>query len=175
MAILAGCTSYNFQITKPENLAALISESPHELRTPNLTYRMQAMENRLVILAFNETDKTNRVMGDRSFVVDPNGASHPLRSQSIAPHSHVKLILPPLYPPFPQPYPRFEIEFNSDGMYHSRNNEPTPVQYLGIYEESDSYYWKWDGQASIRLSITCQREDGTQFTDNFTITKVKER
>ncbi len=173
VVLLAGCSSYSFQITKPDKLATLITETQVRVQTANLTYRMQAKENRLVLLAFNDTEQAIQLLGERSFVVDPRGASHPLRSQAIAPHSYAKLILPPLLPRFER-NPSFQFGIGT-AVSRRGNDEATPVRRMALYEEADAYYWDWDGASPIRLSIAYQRSDGTTFTDEFTIVKVKEQ
>lgn len=171
-ALLAGCTSYDFRITRPTELARVISNSPQRLETANMTYQMQAKENRLVVQVFNAGNETVQLLGDRSFVVDTRGASHPLRSQAIAPQSYAKLILPPLRPRFERQDPSFQFGVGTT-ISEERRPRALPVQYLDIYEDSDNFYWDWDGELPIRLSITYQFPDGRISTDEFGIEKTK--
>lgn len=200
--LLAGCASYDFQVTKP-GVDRVVSSAPERLATENMTYHMQAKENRLVVQMFNQTGEMVQILGEQSFVVDTGGASHPLRSQAIAPHSFVKLILPPLRPRFEQP--GFDFGVGTSAYHYSpyapyyayapygpispyssyfpyyRRYYPydeyrygpyaAPVQYMDSYEDADSYYWDWDGQMPVRLSITYEFVGGRRGTDEFTLQK----
>jgi hypothetical protein len=175
--LLVGCARYDFQIVQPAPLAQRITQVQTRVNTEHMAYDMVAKENRLVILAFNHTDAPVQLLGDKSFVVDPQGASHPLRSQTIAPKSYAKLILPPLRPRFEQS-PQWHFGVGTViGQGSAPAPSPSPVsttpRYLDIYEDQDNFYWHWDGQAPIRLSITFQQSDGTVFADQFTIEKVE--
>jgi hypothetical protein len=63
-------------------------------RVDPLEYSMRTVDNRLVVRVFNPTDDAIELVGPRCSVVDPDGQSHPLRTQSIAPGSFIKLIFP---------------------------------------------------------------------------------
>jgi hypothetical protein len=168
--LLAGCARYDFQITQPTKLAQRITNAQTRINTERLAYDMVAKENRLVVMAYNHGTEPLQLLGDKSFVVDPKGQSHPLRSQTLAPKSYVKLILPPLRPRFEQnPQWNFGIgtQIGSTGHHHH-----TPMS-LDYFADSDSYYWDWDGQVPIRLSLTYGTSDGKNFTDEFTIQKVE--
>ena len=203
-ALLAGCTSYDFHVTEAPGVDRVVSSVPERLATENMTYHMQAKENRLVVQIFNETEEMVQLLGEQSFVVDTGGASHPLRSQAIAPHSFAKLILPTLRPRFERqgfgfgvgttvsnstpyapyhayaPYGRpyydsgyfpyypdpYYSNFSDDYSYNA-----APVQYMDSYEDANNFYWDWDGQAPIRLSITYQFGGGRKATDDFTVEK----
>src|SRR5205814_908677 len=68
------------------------------VRVDPLEYRLRSYDNRLVLSIFNPTQDPITLAGDRSYVVDPKDQSHPLRSQTIAPNTFVRLILPPMRP-----------------------------------------------------------------------------
>src|SRR5262245_44628212 len=81
-----GCAKYEFDIVDPPELAGHIgSKSDHDVEREPLEYRLRAYDNRLVMRIYNKTDDPIHLQGDRSFVVDPDGQSRPLRSQTIAP------------------------------------------------------------------------------------------
>src|SRR5438477_6577016 len=93
---LSGCAHYEYNIVEPADLGRHIGTKTWETVTREpLEYRFQTYDNRLVMLVQNPTDGEIALLGDKSVVVDPGGESHPLMSQTIAAHSHIKLILPP--------------------------------------------------------------------------------
>src|SRR6186997_3312137 len=89
--LLGGCATYEYDLTAPPELSrhiprkvdAVVQREPFE-------YRMQSIDNRLVIRIFNQTDDQIQLVGERSTIVDPEGQSHPLRGGPIAPHSFLK-------------------------------------------------------------------------------------
>src|SRR5690242_1464878 len=99
-SVLIGCARYDFQVIKPDTLATRVTQTASRIQTPNMVYYMQAYENRLVVQIHNGEQAPVELLGEKSFVVDPHGISHPLRSITIAPDSSAKLILPPLRPRF---------------------------------------------------------------------------
>lgn len=184
---LAGCARYDFEVLKPELLATRVTQTASRLQTSNMVYFMQAYENRLVMQIHNKEQAPVELVGERSFVVDPHGVSHPLRSITIAPDSYAKLILPPLRP-------RFEHHGFSFGVgTQVRATEPTGANeagtkagaadsaghpiYLDVYEDTDAYYWDWDGTGPIRVRLTYRKvagnAGGAEVADEFTISKVE--
>src|SRR5437762_12422375 len=96
LLLAGGCTRYEFDLAEPPDLATHIGRDKETIiKRDELEYRMQAVENRLLIHVVNPTDDAIELIGPQSTAVDPAGQSHPFRSQTLAPHSYVKLILPP--------------------------------------------------------------------------------
>src|SRR5881394_1297012 len=86
LILMTGCARYEFDLVQPQDLARHIgSQSDETVRVDPLEYRMRAVENRLVVRIFNPTTDPITLAGDKSYVVDPAGQSHPLRAQTIAP------------------------------------------------------------------------------------------
>src|SRR6266566_4763282 len=99
LLLAGGCAKYEFDLMEPADLAAHIGRDKETIvKRDELEYRMQAVESRLLMFVVNSTDDAIELIGQESTAVDPAGQSHPFRSQSIAPHSFVKLILPPMRP-----------------------------------------------------------------------------
>lgn len=169
LALLSGCARYDFQILKPDRLSQRITQIQTRVNTPHMVYDMVAKENRLVVQIFNQGDTPVQLLGARSFVVDPKGASHPLPSQTLAPKSYAKLILPPLRPRFEQ-NPQFQLGVGT--IISDAGSTSTPL-YMDRYEDADNRYWDWDGQGPIRLGLTYQLSGGEIVTDEFTIMKVE--
>src|SRR5438067_6143668 len=107
MLLLAagGCAKYEYNLVKPTELSKHIGAgSDSVVSVDPLEYRLRTVDNRLVIRIFNPTDDVIELVGPKCSMVDPEGQSHPLRSQSIAPGSFIKLILPPPRPRVYDPY-----------------------------------------------------------------------
>ena len=64
------------------------------LPTGPLEYHFIAAEDRLVVRVFNRGNEPLKFVGEQSSMVDPAGLSHALRSLTIPPQSHMKLIIP---------------------------------------------------------------------------------
>src|SRR5579875_3862366 len=98
--VLAGCTSYEYQLLEPTKAARrIVYHSDETISLPPLVYVMRCYENHLIMRIENPGGEP---IGDESVVVSPDGQSHPLRRQTIAAHSFIKLIFPPV-PPAPEP------------------------------------------------------------------------
>jgi hypothetical protein len=161
-----GCARYEFDIVEPADLAGHVGRDKETVvKRDELEYRFLAVENRLLIHVVNSTDEQIELVGAESTAVDPQGQSHPFRSQAIAPHSFVKLILPPMRPYY-RSGPRFGIgigvtayrgygrRFGGDGFYDPLWDEP---QYMTVYDETDTVYWSWEGESEARIRLTFRR------------------
>jgi len=130
LLLAAGCTHYEYDLTRPPDLAQHIGTKEDVIATIDpLEYRFRSYEDHLVIRIFNPTDDPIQLLGDQSSVVDPKGQSHPLRGATIESHSFVKLILPPP-PPDVAPYygPGIGVGF---GMSANASPDNHPI-YLDI-------------------------------------------
>jgi hypothetical protein len=161
-----GCAHYEYDLTDPRDIARHIGKDDQHINLDPLTYRLVTSDNHLVMRAENPMDTPIELLGDQSVVVSPDGQSHPLRSQTIAPHSYMKLIFPPLRPRFERTDPTFGIGV---GAVH-RVHYPEP-RYLSIYED-DAYYWDWDDQSAIRLTMV-YRHQGKTFEHRFGFVRKK--
>ncbi|CAN5689026.1 hypothetical protein BH09PLA1_BH09PLA1_33150 [soil metagenome] len=183
ITLALGCTKYEYDITRPANLAMHIGfKEDASASWPPVEYRFRAVENRLVVNIYNKTDEPMQLLGDRSSVVDPAGQSHPLRSQPIAPQSFIKLILPPPRPTIQRSGPSFGIGvgtrigdrrrvrdgFDNDFDDYDYAYEP---RYLAVIDD-DALYWTWSGEGEIRLMLVFTRKDET-FSHEFVIRRVK--
>jgi hypothetical protein len=173
--LLTGCARYEYGLTTPPDLARHIGAKTEEViqRDP-LEYRLRAVEDRLVMNIYNTTDDPIALLGDRSYVVAPSGQSHPLRSQTIAPHTFIKLILPPMRPFYREAGPTFGIGFGLSSGYGYRgfrNYDPffydyAEPRYYTYYDPSDATYWNWEGETDARLHLLFQRDKET-FAQDF--------
>ncbi len=166
---LAGCARYDFQVIKPDALSTRITQTASRVQTPNMVYLMQAYENRLVMQLHNKDSVPAELLGEKSYVVDPAGVSHPLRSITIAPDSYAKLVLPPLRPRFENHNFNFRAE---SGLSTADPLSARRPLYLDVYADTDAYYWDWDGNSPIRMRLTYRKGGGAEVSDEFTIGKV---
>jgi len=174
-----GCATYEYDITRPENLAMHVGRKGDAVATwAPVEYRLRAVENRLVMSIYNRTDDSMQLVGERSSVVDPDGQSHPLRNQAIAPQSFAKLILPPYRPRLYHSGPTFGIGVGTHvgdrrGYGYDEFDQPyfeEPI-YLDVVDDS-ALFWEWSGEGQIRMSLVFTRKDET-FTQEFVIRRVK--
>lgn len=176
-----GC-QYEYDVVEPTQFAGHIgTRADYVVKRDPLEYRLITYESRLVLQAVNPTDDPISLLGDRSTLVDPHDQSHPLRSQTIAPHSFIKLILPPMRPQ-PQPYgPTIGFGVTAGAGYNGRPTNyrtgygPTPPmagpQYDSVVDDN-ALYWDWDGQTTVQLTLVFERS-GHVFSDVFVFKRAK--
>src|SRR4051794_12606657 len=82
-----GCKTYEYQILEPANLSQTINKQPVVIHYDPLDYRLAKREGFLSMRIINPTDDRITLLGNRSYVVDPKGASRPIRGSVIGPHS----------------------------------------------------------------------------------------
>ena len=190
-----GCARYEYDLVEPRDQQRHIGRAVDvAVQFEPLTYRLRTVDNRLVMRAYNNTDEPIQLLGERSTVVGPNGQSHPLRGQSIAPRSFIKLIFPP---PRPQVYDRGGPTFGvgigyglhssvvpapHDGLpdrraFHTHHNAWDPYfrdapQYATVYDEGDVYYWDWRGTGEVRVNLL-YRQGERELRHSFVFRRVK--
>lgn len=95
-ALAGGCARYEYDIIDPPDLAGHIGGKQDVVfSTDAVEYRMLSVNSRLVMRLTNTGEEPVTLSGERSVAVDPNGLSHPLYTQTIAPGSFIELGLPP--------------------------------------------------------------------------------
>ena len=162
LLLATGCARYEYNIVQPPDLAAHIGSNTDQVvpRAP-LEYRFRSYDNRLVIRIFNQSEDPISLIGERSIAVSPDGQSHPLRSQTIAPGSFIKIIFPPPEPRIYQPGPTFGIgvgtsvgHYHRHPHYHYHDPFPQDPRYFVVWEDADpTYYWDWDGQSEVSATF----------------------
>ena len=176
--LMTGCARYEYQVVEPAQFAGHIgSKADYVVKLDPLEYRFRSVSSRLVIQIHNPTDQNIQLRGSESYVVDPNGQSHPLRSLAIAPNSFGKIIVPPPRPVVYDTGPSIGFgvgTYIGSAHHHDVHCDAVvahPV-YLDVYDEDDSYYWDLSGEGDLRIRLTYQRSDKT-FSDEFRIRRVK--
>ena len=188
LAFVSGCAHYEYDLVSPPDLAQHIgTKADAVVQVDPLEYRLRTYENRLVMSIFNPTSDPITLAGDRSYVVDPAGQSHPLRVQTIAPNTFIRLVLPPMRPGYYQSSPNIGIGFGVGySYYHGHRgygyrgyaydpffyDQPT---YYTYYDESDNTYWNWEGESTVRMHLVYFRAGGNRdpFTRDFTFARKK--
>jgi hypothetical protein len=187
--VLAGnsCARYEYDLVRlPEQSVHIGPDTDIVVSLDPLQYRLRAVENRLVVQIFNPTSDAIEIVGPRSTLVDPAGQSHPLPSQTIAPLSYAKLILPPFRPQSDHIGPAITIGV---GAVYGRCDAPGPGAcddthagnvpnhvdqplYLTDAGTADVPYFDWDGETNVRLTIVYQGGD-RQFSHELTFHRKK--
>ena len=195
-AVAGGCARYEYDLVEPRELTRHVGRDVDQaVEIEPFTYRLRSVDNRLVMRIYNNSEESIELLGDKSSVVDPNGQSHPLRSQAIAPRSFVKLIFPPPRPRVYDSGPTFGVGvgygMRVDALpgpppaslpdrrdFHTHENAWNPYfrhepQYLAaVVDENDSYYWDWKGQGEARVNLVYRRGD-SELRQSFVFRRVK--
>jgi hypothetical protein len=180
LLLTTGCAHYEYDLTAPADLARHIGTKADEVvRLDPLEYRLRSYDDHLVMQIFNPTADPITLLGDQSYAVAPDGQSHPLRGQTIAPNTFVKLIFPP-----PRPYyqssPSIGIGFGVGVSHHLGAGYYSPLydpfwdepRYYTYYDANDTSYWDWNGESNARIHLTYQRA-GKNFAHEFSFHRKK--
>jgi hypothetical protein len=175
---LSGCTTYRYRVVQPDTGAPTISSVPVTFHYDPLNYRMFRDHEHLAMNVDNPTDERIVLVGDKSFVVDPRGESHQIRSRVIAPHSFTWLLLPPI--PMSYAYPAYwgygpGWGWGYPGMWCDPFWGlgwwgPPPVAY---YQVRTQYDWEWK-TGPARLRLTYERA-GKAFEHDFEIVREPDK
>lgn len=167
--LLTGCAKHEFDLAEPADLAQHVGrDQPTLIDRPPLTYRLQAAEGRLVMTVRNPSAEPVVLLGEQSYVVDPDGESHPLPTQTIAPGSFIKLIFPPMRDPRAEP--RFGIGIGVMGSAApSSGSENSPAL---LSAKASNPYWTWKGETPVRMRLAFKQGERT-FAQEFVFQRVK--
>ena len=176
--LMTGCAKYEYDLVQPPDLARHIGPKWENLRLPPLEYHFRTVETRLVLHIENPTPDPIRIVGDRSYIITPGGQSHPQPSQTIAPESYVRLILPPMRGVY-RTGPAIGFGFGYASGYRHRGyfggyrpwlyDEPA---YYAVYDDNDNTYWTWEDESDVKLHLTFERAAET-FSADFTLHRKK--
>ena len=167
-ALLTGCARYEYDLIQPPDLRRHVgTKTDQVIRLEPIEYKLRTVDNRLVMRAYNRTDRAIVLLGEQSVVVAPDGESHPVRGRTIAPGSHVKLIFPPLRPRIERGGPSFGVGVGVGVSRHRYRRvgaaydgiEPFDHEpaYLTMYEPAEALYWNWKGESDARIILVYQR------------------
>jgi hypothetical protein len=176
---LTGCASYHYFITEPANLAHQVPEKAMRLQREPLSYQFTETDHRLAIAVSNPTETSVAINEKKSFVVDPDGKTHPIKPGNIAPRSYVTLTLPPEHK-IVRAAPAFGlgIGFGHVGYPHAASvgmYDPVygPHNYY-YYDDEDAPIWDWkQGPVRMRLSFESQGATTNSFEHDWTFERRK--
>ena len=178
IALLSGCARYEYQLVRPPELTRQVGRNIDQVfALEPLEYRLRTVDNRLVMRVFNQSQDPIELLGQKCSVVDPEGQSHPLPGQTIAPGSFIKMIFPPPRPRTYDPYygPSWHtgvgVGVRVDGRWRGRQFPPSPQVrpspvYLDVYDEANAYYWDWRGEGEARIMLV-YRKGEEEFRHDF--------
>lgn len=173
LSAASGCATYEYDLVSPPDFAGHIGSASFRFvnRAP-LIYRLRTYANRLVMQIENPTSDPITLVGAQSTVVDPDGQSHPLPTQTIAPASYIKLVLPPLQPYVQRVEPALGFGFGYGyEPYGVGRVFYGPPRYYAVIDEN-ALYWEWPGQTDVRLMLTFD-QSGKTFRHEFTFHRQK--
>lgn len=172
-----GCASYAYRVVKPPGVPQLVAKEPVTLHDEPLDYGLARRGDRLGMRLSNPTDDQIVLVENGSYVVDPQGESHPIRGKVLAPHSYIRMRLPPVPQSIPYPYanPPYPVSFGwgfstyDPFWYYDPFYWPPPAYYQII----TPYDWQWKSGLA-RLHLAYERA-GKPFTHDFEIVREREK
>src|SRR5687768_17048777 len=130
MSMLAtACARYEYDVVAPPQAAGHVgTKDDHRFALDPLEYRLRTVDNRLVMRVYNPTEASVTLLGARSTVVDPDGQSRPLQTQTIAPGgTFIKLIFPPPRPRYYRGGPTFGIGVGVGAYPHHHHHHRSAI------------------------------------------------
>jgi hypothetical protein len=163
MVCLSGCATYDYRVVKPSGIPQPVADQPVIVQYDPLDYQLVRSKERLAMSIVNPTEDRIILLGERSYVVEPQGESYPLPGRILAPHSHTRMLLPPI--PFTYSYPDWRwgwgwgwAAYNPYwGPYYGAPAYygPPPPSYYQIMTPED---WTWN-TGSARFRLTYERNN----------------
>jgi len=174
---LCGCARYQYMVVEPAADARAIPR--HEEITIDrepLTYALADLNRSLGVRIINPTAVPIMIMGERSYVVDPGGATQPMRTGTIAPHSYIGFTIPPVYTVY-EPAARFGMGWGwgwgTRGSFIGTGFGSTwadyPVSDYGGYTTIRS--WEWT-TGDVRLHLEYD-SNGAQVQHEFLLRRER--
>jgi hypothetical protein len=176
--VIAGCARYQYVLAQPSQFTRSITEERTRINYPPMEYEFAEEDDSLMMAVINPGQEPVRIVSSKSFIVSPDGESHPLPASSIAPRSYRALLLPP-EPPAYRASPSFSIGFGF-GNYWGGPHVGTGIGYHDYwYGGPHEYrqvnapdYWPWkEGPVRMRLSFEDARTN--TFEHDFVIERRK--
>ncbi len=179
-----GCTKYEFDLARPENIAQHISkggETTFRVGEDPIVYHAEAYEGRLVLRIENTSEAAIELSGPPSYVIDPANETRPIRTMAIAPHAFSKLILPPMRPVYrSEPSFGIGVGIGVDARHGRSTLYGDPLEtsywssprYFMLIDDSNAY-WDWDGETTIRVHLTYQGAIDQRWTHDLEFNRVK--
>jgi hypothetical protein len=144
------------------------------------SYQFFVREEHLMMQINNPTEGPISLLGPQSYLVDPHGRSHPLRSGIIAPRSFIGMSLPPGPGPGPAFRPSVGVGLGFGGPrfgpgvgFHSGMDFYEDPFFYGPPEPGSYPYWDWK-TGEVRMMLYYQQGNPTNtFQHQFVIERRK--
>jgi hypothetical protein len=171
---MAGCSSYRYFIVEPPQFAQEVPRKQAvQVMLGPLHYEFLERHHRLAITLANSGSNAVAIVEKKSYIVSPDGQTHPVRGGNIAPNSYLAMTLPPEPRVVPSgPTFGFGMGYGYGWYPHSPwwgVYEPfySPQAYY-IYDEHDGQYWRWPkGTVRMRLNFEAQGSPPKDLDDNW--------
>jgi hypothetical protein len=172
--LCCGCATYGFDVVQPAVAdRAIGGDQWTSVTIDPLVYKLRADEGRLVMRIYNPTSDAIELLGGKSTVVDPDGLSHPLHSQVMAPETDIAYVFPPLRDTATGGEPEIGIgagNFDSPGYiapsgYQAASTPPIP-------SAASAYDFDWEGESDVSMTLVYKRGDST-FSQSLAFHRVK--
>lgn len=165
--LFSGCKQYEYRLVKPVDVAQNIPKQGISVAYDPLTYRITHRVGTVEMRLSNPTDTSVRLVSEKSYLVDPAGATHSIRSFVVAPHAFVDIS----FPPVPAYY--YGDAYPQAGFYWSPYW--TPYWYTESYYTPPRYHiptqydWEWK-EGPVRMNLAYE-QGSRAFEHNFTLTR----
>ncbi len=177
--LLSGCARYEYLLVEPSQFARGITKDKTRFEDDPMEYELFERSGRLAMAVINPGAEPISVVPSKSYIVAPDGESHPLQGVSIAPNSYTAMLLPP-EPPVYWSSPSFSFGFGvgsyygpyfSSGyhLYHDPFYYDPPRTY---YPMNLPHYWRWK-TGQVRLRLAYERGTNAPFTHDFVFERRK--
>jgi hypothetical protein len=176
-----GCAHYQYVIVQPPNVGQPLTKQPIRVDLAPLSYQFFAKDEHVFMEINNPTEGPISLLGPKSYLVDPQGRSHPLRGGIIAPHSFIGMSLPPKEPPGGGLRPSMGVglgfggpHFSSGLGFHSGMAfYEDPFFYEPSEPGASSHFWEWK-TGQVRMLLYYQQWNPTNtFEHQFVIERRK--
>jgi hypothetical protein len=170
----SGCRSFEYRFIAPAGNAGVVAGQPVPLHYDLLDYELQRRHGRLAMKILNPTKERIVLNGEKSYVIDPKGESHPLVGSAIGPGSYLDILFPPKTA-------TGQVIGGTGGWawapgYRGGFAGSEPLYYgppVTTYQIWTAYDWNWQtGTARIRLSY---EQDGKTYEHNFEIVRERKK
>jgi hypothetical protein len=177
---LCGCKHFEYRIVQPANAAQTIGKQTITVPYDPLEYRFTRPDDYISMRVANPTDDPITLLSAKSYILDPEGETHPLQNRTIAPHSYVRMTLPPTARVYSPSYAGglglgFGYGFHDPLLFNGRFGYPYYYPYYGLsdpfyyappvyVQQITPYDWEWK-QGEVHLKLEYERA-GKNFVHN---------
>jgi hypothetical protein len=173
--LCCGCATYGFDVVQPAVAdRAIGGDQWTSVTIDPLVYKLRADEGRLVMQIFNPTGDAIELLGDKSTVVDPDGQSHPMHSETIAAGSFISEVFPPMED---ETQSGAGYQYGAAAVVGSPGYIPPqgygPAGAAAAASPDAAYYWDWNGEAEVRMTLVYGRGN-SNFSHAFMFQRVKQ-